>query len=302
MGFGGFSWKRAVGLTKLKGKISRKTGIPLTKSGRQRKIGKMITGGRGGCLVTLLLATFICTAGYVAFGETEDTGKWQISRDHSSMDDSKRVVLGLPAENIISGYLQTYQPTLIIRCQENKTDLYVNIGVSPNPELGLYNQHTVRIRLDDGKPFSERWSQSTSGDTLFAPQPIALARKMVSANKMLFEFVPYNSNAQIAEFDIWGLKPYLTELSETCNWKISGSTKAGSSKSKTSRRYLSFDEAKKVGQEIGSEISGQYTDKSDVELYSICVEKLTSRNIYTEYAAIFMGECVDTYKKNTPKQ
>jgi hypothetical protein len=50
---GGFSWKRAVGVTKVKQKISRKTGIPLTKSGRQRKIGKMITGG--GCLLPTLV-------------------------------------------------------------------------------------------------------------------------------------------------------------------------------------------------------------------------------------------------------
>lgn len=36
----GFSWKRFFGITKLKRKISKATGIPLTKSGRQRKFGK----------------------------------------------------------------------------------------------------------------------------------------------------------------------------------------------------------------------------------------------------------------------
>ena len=40
---GGFSWKRATGITRMKQKISRTTGIPLTKSGRQRKIGKILT-------------------------------------------------------------------------------------------------------------------------------------------------------------------------------------------------------------------------------------------------------------------
>ncbi len=35
----GFSWKRAVGISSLKGKISRKTGVPMTKSGRARKWG-----------------------------------------------------------------------------------------------------------------------------------------------------------------------------------------------------------------------------------------------------------------------
>lgn len=46
---GGFSWKRALGVTRAKQQFERKTGIPLTKSGRQRKIGKALTGG--GCVL-----------------------------------------------------------------------------------------------------------------------------------------------------------------------------------------------------------------------------------------------------------
>lgn len=37
-----FSWKRALGITKLKQQISRKTGIPMSKKGVERKIGKSI--------------------------------------------------------------------------------------------------------------------------------------------------------------------------------------------------------------------------------------------------------------------
>ena len=43
-----FSWKRLVGITQAKQKIARETGIPMTKSGMERKIGaaiiKMILG------------------------------------------------------------------------------------------------------------------------------------------------------------------------------------------------------------------------------------------------------------------
>ena len=49
MNKGGFSWKRLTGVSRMKSKISRATGVPLTKSGRQRKIGKVATGG--GCLI-----------------------------------------------------------------------------------------------------------------------------------------------------------------------------------------------------------------------------------------------------------
>lgn len=37
-----FSWKRALGVTSAKRSIARATGIPTTRSGRQRKIGRML--------------------------------------------------------------------------------------------------------------------------------------------------------------------------------------------------------------------------------------------------------------------
>jgi hypothetical protein len=63
MGFGGFSWKRAIGLSAAKARLSRRIGIPLTKSGRQRKLGKIVSGG--GCLVALAFIVAI-PAGLVA--------------------------------------------------------------------------------------------------------------------------------------------------------------------------------------------------------------------------------------------
>ena len=37
-----FSWKRAVGITQAKQKLARKTGIPTTRQGLERKIGKTL--------------------------------------------------------------------------------------------------------------------------------------------------------------------------------------------------------------------------------------------------------------------
>ena len=42
MGYGGFSWKRALGVTKVKRKIAKATGIPTTKAGRKRKEQNML--------------------------------------------------------------------------------------------------------------------------------------------------------------------------------------------------------------------------------------------------------------------
>lgn len=37
-----FSWKRALGITKVKQQFARKTGIPTSKIGMERKVGKMV--------------------------------------------------------------------------------------------------------------------------------------------------------------------------------------------------------------------------------------------------------------------
>lgn len=37
-----FSWKRALGITQVRQNFARKTGIPTTKSGIERKLGKAI--------------------------------------------------------------------------------------------------------------------------------------------------------------------------------------------------------------------------------------------------------------------
>jgi len=39
---GGFSWRRFIGLSGLQGRLSRRIGIPLSRSGRERKLGAII--------------------------------------------------------------------------------------------------------------------------------------------------------------------------------------------------------------------------------------------------------------------
>ena len=37
-----FSWRRALGVAAFKGRVSRRIGIPLTRRGRERKLGRFI--------------------------------------------------------------------------------------------------------------------------------------------------------------------------------------------------------------------------------------------------------------------
>ncbi|HVY02330.1 MAG TPA: hypothetical protein VG983_01635 [Caulobacterales bacterium] len=51
-----FSWRRAIGLSRLESEISRKTGVPLTRAGRERKMGRIFIHLIGWLLLAALAA------------------------------------------------------------------------------------------------------------------------------------------------------------------------------------------------------------------------------------------------------
>jgi hypothetical protein len=85
---------------------------------------------------------------------------WQLKIDYFGMNGSKTVALPLAAENTIQGPVAFRKPSLIIRCHENKTDLYVATGMAAAVETDfegdLSGDHTVRIHLDNGNPLTEK--------------------------------------------------------------------------------------------------------------------------------------------------
>ena len=57
MNRGGFSWNRLLGISAAKSRISRQIGIPLTRSGRQRKMGRAM-----GCATMVLPGVLLFVA------------------------------------------------------------------------------------------------------------------------------------------------------------------------------------------------------------------------------------------------
>lgn len=57
-----FSWKRAIGVTSAKRRLAKATGIPTTRSGRQRKAGKMM-----GCAIPFTPAILIPVLSLITF-------------------------------------------------------------------------------------------------------------------------------------------------------------------------------------------------------------------------------------------
>ena len=159
-------------------------------------------------------------AANAAVGSDSPSGdEWTVTRERSQMDDSETVSLSLAAEAPIQGWLETFTPNLVIRCMERKTSLFVETGMSAQPEYGTLDGHTIELRIDDGRKIVQQWTESTDNKALFAPAAVKLARELGTANTVVLRFTPFNSSPQVATFSLRGISSHLGEVANTCGWK-----------------------------------------------------------------------------------
>jgi invasion protein IalB len=152
--------------------------------------------------------------------QKKNSGSWFVHRDQSEMDDTPTISVSKKALSPAQVWLKKITPSLTIRCKENETDVILNISSSFTPVYGQYNKAQIRIRIDDKKPSSQYWVESTDNEAAFSPKPISLLRQMKDAKRLRIEFYPFNETPTTAEFDLEGLRPHLEEVAKTCNWKL----------------------------------------------------------------------------------
>lgn len=138
------------------------------------------------------------------------TGKWRTDISTNPLDDSKTVVLILEAE---SPKMRRGKPTLFLRCQSNRTEMYINWST-----FVTTGDAWVTTRIGNNKATSGSWGTSTSNESTFAPRAIATIREMMQATQLIAQVTPHGENPATATFDISGLAEAIKPLRETCNW------------------------------------------------------------------------------------
>lgn len=133
-----FSWKRTTGVTKLKQSIARQTGIPTTKAGRQRKIGKMATSGCAGTI--LFIAALIAIATLILITAFAATTSGQSKRQQRppahkpttkalSDDEIDKLPFAAPIE-VRTGYHRMKDPAVFVTLRNDGSNLTIkSIGV-----------------------------------------------------------------------------------------------------------------------------------------------------------------------------
>lgn len=139
---------------------------------------------------------------------------WDVSESVSPVDDSKTVVLSISASKpIYNSYGSSENARLIIRCKEHSTDLFVAL----DEYLGS-DSSSILYRLDGAPSQTDSWSESTDGKAVFAPNAVALSRKLASSKKFFIRISDFRGTNYDTEFKTDGLGKVLPKVASACHW------------------------------------------------------------------------------------
>lgn len=143
---------------------------------------------------------------------------WVTKEDISPMDDSKKVTMILRANEAYTDWLGIKQtPSLILRCSENTTDAYVNLGSRVERSL-LEERISIRTRYDKKDATTRKLGLSTDGEAVFFNEPIKEITLMTQSQQLALEFTPTDRASVISLFDLSGTSEAIQPLRKACNW------------------------------------------------------------------------------------
>lgn len=181
-----FSWRQATGYSAAKGRISRKIGIPLTRSGRQRKVGRAL----GSLLPTaislsaLLLIAFVFAAFAVSgqdklpdYGnivDLKDMTKVYVATD--ATDARKFILDELKKYKTLEVVASPDEGQFVLECKQTGHITVVANGslIKEMPTFGM-----VAYTLKDGR-HRVAWSETK---TSLSPAATILTRDFIKALK-----------------------------------------------------------------------------------------------------------------------
>jgi Type VI secretion system VasI, EvfG, VC_A0118 len=134
-------------------------------------------------------------------------------------DGSKTISFELQATHDVNVWMSRVRPLLVVRCLYRTTEVFVATKSAASIE-GQAGSHTVRLQVDDDEEMAQQWTDSVTGQELFAPSGVALVRRLASAQRLRFSFTPYNAKPVAAEFSVQGFDKLAGQVGKTCGWTL----------------------------------------------------------------------------------
>jgi len=146
--------------------------------------------------------------------------RWSVRPTQSQFDDSARVILSVLSERPVRGRFGAPAPaTLMIRCEENTSSLFVHFNDLFMSDIQGYGR--VDYRVDDRRPESVSMTASDNHQALGlwrGGRSIPFIRGLFGGERLYLRATPFNENRVEMVFPIAGLEEAIAPLRAACNW------------------------------------------------------------------------------------
>jgi hypothetical protein len=123
----------------------------------------------------------------------------------------------LTAVRDVPVWMSRVRPILVVRCAGRDTEVVVLTHSAASFESPA-GRHTVRIGLDGQADAKEQWIESDNVQALFAPDGVAMARRIAATRAMRFGFTPHNAPPVTVEFNVSGFDALVASVAKACRW------------------------------------------------------------------------------------
>jgi hypothetical protein len=134
---------------------------------------------------------------------------WEFDDSKSPIDDSAQVIATLPSGD--------HKAVLLVRCREHKTEVIVGFN---GTYLGVSGGPTIKViyRIGDARPVETSWSRSTGGESVFASNPIGLAKALPDGGKLFVRVTDFSGAPHDASFDLGAVGEARSRVASACRW------------------------------------------------------------------------------------
>lgn len=80
-------------------------------------------------------------------------------------------------------------------------------------------KYIVTLRFDDEPAQTYNTNLSSTGESLFFPEPKELLMQIRAHDEMLFEFTPFNATSDVTSFDLRGAADAMSPILKACAGK-----------------------------------------------------------------------------------
>lgn len=161
----------------------------------------------------MILTLGVFFAGAILQVAVPPPGLWLESREVSAIDGKVTLTYSVKPKGD-----SPLSPTLIARCSDGDTDLFLAAKVFVWDRSGRIGRRPVRIRFDDQEPDKQSWDVGQNARTLFSRSAKETLRRLGSSTRFAIEYTPYGQVPTFADFDVSGADVVLGEIARACEW------------------------------------------------------------------------------------